>query len=165
MLYSRSLLIIFFFFFFLSSAHGRQMFPSQGLNQCHSSDNSRSLTSCATRELPVIYFLCSSMFILIPKSLIYPSLPSCSSNSWCRLCDIWCHHRRLRVPQCLAIHHPLKLTCAGNESLADCGSLLQALSAPWRHAFLTTGSHSIASEREFLHLPEAYSIEVKHRTY
>ena len=49
------LVIFFFFFFFFGCTYGMWKFPSQGLNQCHSSDPSSdstgSLTYCATREL------------------------------------------------------------------------------------------------------------------
>ena len=116
----------------------------------------------------LLFTCCESRHFLQLHSLRVENL----STSWCRLYDIWWCHRRLLVPQCPAIHHPLKLTWAGNESLADWGSLPQAPRAPWSRglpsittAFLATRSHSTSREREFLHLLEAYSIEVKHRAY
>ena len=43
-----------FFFSFFGGAHTPSMrkFPGQGSNLCHSRDNARTLTRCATRELP-----------------------------------------------------------------------------------------------------------------
>lgn len=38
-------------------ALGMKKFLGQGSNLCHSSDNARSLTHCATRELQYISFL------------------------------------------------------------------------------------------------------------
>ena len=40
----------------LNNARGMQKFPGQGSSPCHSSDNTRSLTHWATRELQVSYF-------------------------------------------------------------------------------------------------------------
>ena len=46
------LLNIAVFFFFFCCICGMLKFQGQGQNLCHSSDNARSLTCCATRELP-----------------------------------------------------------------------------------------------------------------
>ena len=45
--------------------HSTWMFLQQGPNLSHSSDNARSLTCCATRELPDNYFLrhCTAQFL------------------------------------------------------------------------------------------------------
>ena len=58
----RYLFLFFFVFFLLFSFlfwphHGMQKFLGQGLNSCHISDNSGSLTHYATRELPEFSFL------------------------------------------------------------------------------------------------------------
>ena len=49
-------LFLFVFFFFFSCTHGMQKFPGQGSDLYHSSDNARSLTDCATRELQEMHF-------------------------------------------------------------------------------------------------------------
>ena len=41
------------FFFFFCHTHGMWKFQGQGLNLCHSNDNTRSLTHCATRKLQI----------------------------------------------------------------------------------------------------------------
>ena len=56
-------MVFFFLFLFFVCSCGTLKFPAQGLNPCHSSDpsccsdNSGSLTHCATRELLMVLFL------------------------------------------------------------------------------------------------------------
>ena len=65
------LLLLFFFFnfYFFGCACSMWKFPGQGSNLCHSSDNIRSLTHWATREIPVLCFVCSSL-PLLPYSFV-----------------------------------------------------------------------------------------------
>ena len=56
------IILFYFIFIIFGRAHSMQKFPGQGLNlhcssnQSHSSDNARSLTHLATRELPEPWF-------------------------------------------------------------------------------------------------------------
>ena len=55
--YSSLCSTILFFIYLLFIGHGRQKFPGQGSNPCHCSDDTRSLTHGATRELsPLFYY-------------------------------------------------------------------------------------------------------------
>ena len=65
------MIILFGFVLLCGRAQGMWKFPGHGWNPCHScnqnhsSDNSRSLTHCTTRELQVYYFLRQKHHMLI----------------------------------------------------------------------------------------------------
>ena len=68
------ILFLFYFsfispFFSLGHTHGIWKLAGQGLNPCHSGGNTRSLTCCTTRELPISPFNISKFFLLL--SLFY----------------------------------------------------------------------------------------------
>ena len=62
---------ILFYGFFFAHAWGMWKFPGQGSNSCHrsngshNSDNTGSLTHCATTELPSIYFNYINLFCFV----------------------------------------------------------------------------------------------------
>ena len=55
----------------LGSAQGIKMFQGQGSNLCHSSDNTRSLTCCATREFHNWFSFQQHIKYLANREVIY----------------------------------------------------------------------------------------------
>ena len=70
--------VLYFYFLFFDCTHGMWKFPDQGLNLHHSnnlshcSDNARSLTFLAARELPCIISLINFSLLLFYFSLLFP---------------------------------------------------------------------------------------------
>ena len=83
----------FYFILFFGRTCGMKKFPGQGSNPCHSSDNTESLTGCATEELLLNVFKNSRSY-----ATITPLILECFWHSRKKSCAISLSFQKSQSP-------------------------------------------------------------------